>query len=109
MLTKLLFKMSTKTGDELLEELELFIDSWMVGASLIDLKLLAQFLSLGASAEKESRLEVIKDIRKGLDGLEMAGKEGELRSITDFLGTLSTTTGVGKVGNKREEDIADFN
>ena len=51
-LTKLLFKMATKTGDELLEELELFIDSWMVGASLINLKLLAQFSNLGASAEK---------------------------------------------------------
>ena len=100
MLTKLLFKMSTKTGDELLEELELFIDSWMARASLINLKLLAQFLSLGASAEKKSRLEVMKDVRKGLDGLEMAGKEEELMLIADFLGTLSTTTGVGKLKTK---------
>ena len=51
----------------------------------------------------------MKDVRKGLEESEISGKEGELRSIADFLGTLSTTTGVGTVENKREEDIADFN
>ena len=79
MLTKLLFKMSTETGDELLEELELFIELLMVGASLINLNLLAQFFKFGCFSRKKIQTGSDKGCEEGTrwfgDGRKRGGTE----------------------------------
>jgi len=72
------------------EKLELEIDCFVTNGTVEQLKSLASFLCLTTTANKSSKLAIMKDLRKSVDGIDgdFEQKLVELKSICEFLNNL---------------------